>query len=97
VGSDQENINSNTERVVRLETLVESQTSFLTRIESKLDVLSEKHITKEMFNEITGGLQKQINEMREDKKTHKNILPLWIAIVPSIVLVVIEVINLLHK
>jgi hypothetical protein len=96
VGNEHE-INSNTERIVRLETLVESQTSFLTRIESKLDLLSEKYITKELFNQITGGIQKQINEIKEDKKNHKNILPLWIAIVPSIILAVIEIVNLTHK
>jgi hypothetical protein len=93
LGIEQEN----TERIVRLETLVESQTNFLVRIESKLDVISDKFVTKELFNEITGGIQKQINEIREDKKTSKINFPIWVAIVPSVILVVIEVINLISK
>jgi len=90
-------INGISERTVRLETVVEGQTSSLARIENKIDALGDKFVSKEIFIEISGGLQKQINEMREDKKTHKNILPVWIAIVPTTIMVVIEIINLLHK
>lgn len=75
MGNEQDNVNSNTERIVRLETLVESQTSFLTRIESKIDALSEKYITKDMFNEITSSLQKQVTELRSEKKENRRMLP----------------------
>jgi predicted DNA-binding protein YlxM (UPF0122 family) len=97
MGNDQEINSSNTERIVRLETLVESQTSFLQRIESKLDMLSEKYVTRELFNQVTENIHNQVSEIKEAKKNHKNTLPMWVAIIPSIILVVIEIINLAHK
>lgn len=92
MGNEHEINSSNTERIVRLETLVESQTSFLTRIESKLDLLSEKYITKELFNEITGGIQKQINDIKEEKKSNRQIFPAWISNIIAIGAIIFAVI-----
>lgn len=97
MGNEQENA----ERIAKLEQRVDTTFEWfkeaLSRIESKLDASIDRFVSKDMFNEVTGGLQKQVNEIRDEKKTHKSLLPLWIAIVPSIILAVIEIINLTHK
>jgi hypothetical protein len=97
VGNEQENAEKIAKIEQKVETTFEWFKDALSRIESKLDASIDRFVSKDMFNEVTSGLQKQISEIREDKKTHKNILPLWIALVPSVVLAIVEIINLLHK
>lgn len=104
MGNDQDN----SERIVRVETEVKTTFEWfkdvLVRIESKLDSHADKYVTKESLQEALRSrdekdtaLQKQINDIREEKRTHKSILPLWIAVVPSTILVIMEIIKLTGK
>jgi hypothetical protein len=93
--------NENAERIGKLEQKVDTTFEWfkaaLTRIEAKLDASIDRFVSKDMFHEVTSGLQKQVNELKESKKTSKNLLPIWIAIVPSVMLVIVEIISLFNK
>jgi uncharacterized coiled-coil protein SlyX len=95
------------ERMVRMETEMSSIKDTVLELKTMLTELSkrdEKYVKHDVLDEKMKsvekdmqGIQKQINEIKEEKKTHKNILPIWLAIVPSIVLVIIEILKLTGK
>jgi bacterioferritin (cytochrome b1) len=60
------------ERLVKLETKLETIESFLNRLEKKLDMREEKYVTRDVLNEIlrshddkSHSLQKAINDLRD--------------------------------
>jgi hypothetical protein len=92
------------ERIIRLETELIAVKDAIFRIEKMLLMREESYWTKEvienkfqMRDKEIEVIKKEIDSIKDEKKTHKSVLPLWIAIVPSVVLVVFEIINLAHK
>lgn len=92
------------ERLIRLETELIAVKDAVFRLEKMLLMREEFYWTKEvienkfqMRDKEIESLRKEIDSIRDEKKTHKNILPLWLALIPSVILVVFEIINLAHK
>jgi predicted nucleic acid-binding Zn-ribbon protein len=79
------NENETAERLVKLETKLETIETSLRRLEAKLDAREEKFVTRDVLNEILRSrderslsLQKAIYEIKDEKKENKKVLPDWI-------------------
>lgn len=100
VGNEQEN----SERIVRLETKFEGLEAVLNRIEHKLDAREEKYITRDALNEILKSrddkdiaLQKQITEIKTEKKETRRMLPDIIMACSAIISLGLTLYLIFHK
>ncbi|MEC0210258.1 hypothetical protein P4H70_15070 [Paenibacillus ehimensis] len=97
------------ERLIKLETkfelLTQTLTEAITRLEKKLDEREENYVVKAVLeeklklrDEKIAGLQSGLNSLRQniedDKNTNKNVLPVWLGIIPSIAAVIVAIIAL---
>jgi len=100
VGNEQDN----SERLVRLETKFEMLEVVLNRIEHKLDVREERYITREVLTEILKSrddkdvsLQKQITEIKTEKKEGRRMMPDIIMACSGIISLGLTLYLILHK
>lgn len=75
----------------------------VTKIDSKFDKVYIEFVTKDIHNLEIESLKKQIDsvqdelddykeQQREEKKSNKNNLPIWLGILPSTVAVIVAII-----
>ncbi|OPH47636.1 hypothetical protein BC351_10630 [Paenibacillus ferrarius] len=76
-----------------------SLTKSFTRLEEKLDRREENFVTTVLLDEKfrlrddkIDGLQKAIVDIRSEKQSNKNNLPVWLSILPSLAAVVVAII-----
>jgi len=75
VGNEQENSEKQAKLEQRVDTTFEWFKEALGRIEAKLDASIDRFVSKDIFLEITGSLQKQVNELKTEKKETRRMLP----------------------
>ena len=97
MGNDQDN----TERIAKLEQKVDTTFEWfkdvLVRIESKLDLISEKYVTKELFNQITENIQRQVTDLKLEKKETRRMLPDIIMACSAIISLGLTLYLMFHK
>ncbi len=108
MGNEQSNLNDTERRLTVLETkfemLAETLTNAILRLEKKLDELSQNYITKESLEskleirdrEIS-ALKREVEVIKEDKKTNKQLFPAWGQTILALVAVFVSVYAILNK
>ncbi|RKO63659.1 hypothetical protein [Caldibacillus debilis] len=80
------------ERIAKLETQLESVTEGLKRIETKLDAYSANFITREEANIRFKAIDKDIEEMKQNKKANNALI---VSIASVVLTFIFQLINLL--
>lgn len=76
------------ERFARLEERLEGIERVSLRLEAKLDAWQETYVPRTEINEMFRARDEQIHELKDDKKTHRANLPMWVSASAAVIALV---------
>jgi dynactin complex subunit len=78
----------------KLELLTENVTNAILRLEKKLDEYSRNYVTRDVLEEKLKSMGKEIETLKEEKKTNKQLVPAWGQTIMAVAAVVVAVVAL---
>jgi exonuclease VII small subunit len=78
------------ERLTRLETRLETIEEAIMKLDMKLDAWQSHFVSKEMLEDKLRLRDERLDRLEREKATHKNVLPMWVAVGISLVSVVLS-------
>lgn len=74
----------NIERLASVETKLESIEAALIRMDAKLDAWNQNYVPRQEINEMFRARDKELEQIKLNATTNKNILPSWAAVIVAI-------------